>query len=89
MDIILKNRGHGKTVDLIRLSAQTGYPIVCANPNIVELKAKELHLEIPEPITTKELYQMKSKPDGVYIDELGIILERVLGCHVAGFAETV
>lgn len=89
MDIILKERGHGKTMELIHLSAQTGIPIVCSNPYFVKMKAEEICLKIPDPITHKELIQMDTKPDRIYIDELGLVLKKILGCSIAGFTETV
>jgi len=84
MDIILKERGHGKTTDLIQMSAITGNTIVCANPYIVKQKAQELNLEIPEPVTPRNLLQMDTKPSGIYIDELELMLKNILGFPVVG-----
>jgi len=89
MDIILKERGHGKTSNLIYLSAHTGNVIVCEDPWFVKLKAKELQLEIPEPISFQDLIRQKVNSSGIYIDELSIALKRLFGCQIAGFTDTV
>ncbi len=89
MEIIQKKRGHGKTTDLIYLSAKTGNTIVHANPLYVKERAKELHLEIPEPMSIMDLKQLKPQSGGIYIDELSFVLEKLFGCKIAGFTETV
>ncbi len=40
MEIILKQRGHGKTTDLIYMSGETGIPIVHPNPRYVKERPK-------------------------------------------------
>ncbi len=74
MDIILKERGHGKTSELIYLSAQTGNIIVSATPRFVKQKADELQIKIPEPISPQDLVRHKTRPCGIYIDELSFVL---------------
>ncbi len=89
MDIILKERGHGKTIDLIYLSAQNNNPIVCMYPEYVSQQARELGLQIPKPIYARDLVKLPEKPSKIYMDEMSIVLNRILGCSVAGFTDTL
>lgn len=56
MKKIIMERGHGKTTQLIFLSSKTNTPIITPfyKEHIKEL-AKELDVEIPEPLTLREL----------------------------------
>ncbi len=82
MRYILKGRGLGKTTDLIRLSAKTGIPIICVNPDYVFRQAIDLGLKIPNPISPYKLMTMIPKPKIVYIDELGLVLKHIIGCSI-------
>lgn len=89
MDIILKERGHGKTENLIYLSSQTGIPIVCMKPEYVIQRANELRIQIPNPLSPQELSNLDEKPQSIYIDEMSIVLKKLLNCSIAGFTDTV
>lgn len=92
MDMILKDRGHGKTCDLIKLSSQTGYPIVCATKSVaqsIKEKAHDIGINIPPAISARELKAMEEKPTKVYIDDLRSTLEMALGCEIAGFTQSI
>lgn len=58
MEIIIKQRGKGKTHEMLQLSSKIGHTIVCYDKDetfrIKEL-AKDMGLTIPEPITYREL----------------------------------
>ena len=51
--IIQGDRQSGKTTELIKESAKTGYPIICSSKQVrsrIKNRAEELKLQIPEPI---------------------------------------
>ncbi|MEG1564716.1 MAG: hypothetical protein RR365_13465 [Bacteroides sp.] len=50
MEVIALDRGEGKTIQLIKRSAQMKEPIVCYKPSLVQQKARELGISIPVPI---------------------------------------
>lgn len=57
MEIIIMNRGHGKTYQLIKKSASSGDYIVCHNQNEcsrIAAEAQEMKMKIPFPITYQE-----------------------------------
>ena len=89
MDIILKERGHGKTTNLICMSAQTGIPIVSMQPQYIIELAEKLHVQIPRPISTQEWQGRAEKPQAIYVDELSVVLKKLLGSSVAGFTDTL
>jgi hypothetical protein len=81
MKHFILGRAKGKTITLIKLSAKTGETIVCADVyecRTVQIKAMELNLKIPYPIT---YYQFKSgsysgsKPTGFLIDNADNLLQ--------------
>jgi hypothetical protein len=68
MYIVYKDRGEGKTVDLIKESVKTGYTIVCFNyMSRYELQkmAKEFGYNIPNPISHKNFLKNKYCDDGI------------------------
>lgn len=73
MDIIIKGRGHGKTSDLVRMSAQTHIPITAQHPDYVISLAASLGVEIPPPLSYAQ-YINEHKGKQVYIDELDAFL---------------
>lgn len=85
MKVINIPRNWGKTAELIRQSAQTGYPIVTPTKQalIYRHKAEEMGLPVPVVLTAEEL--KKSDYKKVYIDEAGYLLERLLGVEVEAF----
>ena len=95
MKLIIKNRGQGKTTQLIYTSEITRYPIVTTSRTSVELiknLAKELACNIPEPITYTDLknnkYRGNKNFEKVLVDDVDSILEEVLNeylnCEVIG-----
>ena len=90
MEIIDVPRCFGKTNYLIHKSKETGYPIVVGTKSQKELlceKAKDINIEIPEPITITEFlnygyFREEKKPDNILIDELPNVLSNILGCNV-------
>ena len=51
MNVLIADRGMGKTTYLIELSSRTKIPIVCVKPSVVMERAKEMGLDIPRPIS--------------------------------------
>lgn len=72
MKLIIKERASGKTTMLINTSAVTGFPIVVNNriqvAYLLEL-AKDMGLDIPEPLVAKDLHDRKVIAENVLIDE--------------------
>lgn len=93
MELVIQDRGTGKTTGVIVASHQFGYPIVTLNScmvNEIIRKAKEMNLNIPTPITVNELRRGVKRDNRLYdkvlIDEVYPILEQALnhylGCEV-------
>lgn len=88
--LIIKDRGTGKTTQLLYTSATTQYPIIVQNKLQTKLlldKAKELDLTIPIPLTVEEFRNRMGRIyDCVLIDEeydlIGEALDDYLGTHV-------
>jgi len=81
MKVICKGRGEGKTTDLIKLSAETGVPILRAgNIWYVTDLAEEMGLSIPKPMSIREAKE--TRPDRVYIDDVDHVLRWLLGTDV-------
>lgn len=94
MQLIVKDRGAGKTHMLIQTSAITGYPIVCFGDyqaGWTKEKAKLLGLDIPDPISIRQLRnenistQMRDK---VLVDDIQMILKSAIAEHL-GVKEVV
>ena len=90
MEIIYKERGCGKTKDLIYRSAENNIPILVATEierqNLM-LKANVLGVNIPSPISIKDLKEgvlEKEEINSIYIDNADILLPYLLGVRVAG-----
>lgn len=78
MKLICKNRGMGKTYDLIKMSAETGYRIVVHSDflcRVVSEKAKEMNLDIPSPISKKQMNLSQFNKETFLIDELELFIE--------------
>lgn len=86
MDIIIKGRGHGKTTDLIRMSAESKSPIVTGNlphAKAIEDKAKHMGLDIPKPIYVSDRDALDAQICGVrevLVDDVDWVLTLLLGC---------
>ena len=86
MKIINLGRGTGKTTRLLYASEFQDVPILCAtfeNKKYLKLRAKELKLDIPEPITISELLNSETKNKSlngrdVLVDEIHWVLQCLL-----------
>ncbi len=83
MQIIIKPKGEGKTVDLIKLSAASWNYIVCHNMGecrrIVSV-ANKIALDIPYPISYDEYLARRYYPDaikGFLIDNVEMLLNHI------------
>lgn len=85
MEIIQMGRGRGKTIYLIKKSAEFKYPIICCSETqrrIIKNTAKEMRLDIPDPISfssinSKEKLRGLSNFDKLLIDDLEHVLKRI------------
>ena len=84
MNWFIKNRGRGKTTALVFTSSVTGYPIITSTriqADRIKGYAKELDLEIPEPIVFDSTYDFKTRGcrfEKVLVDEAKTLIERAL-----------
>ncbi len=87
MNLVIAGRGKGKTTELIRLSNGLNKPIVVSGySKVTHIKkmAKEMGLEIPEPLTVSEWLSHKSVRginQSCLVDDLDIVLHD-LGLNV-------
>ena len=82
MVILNQERGTGKTCTLITLSARNNIPISTPFDTLyIKAKAKELNLQIPEPISIKNLEDLNTI-DKVYIDDMDILIKKIFPCDV-------
>ena len=77
------DRGKGKTTELIKLSAKTGIPIVCATVQQVDTilaKAERMGLVIVQPIPASKIkgYDVSK----VYVDDMEYVLSTLLKSKV-------
>lgn len=91
MQCFIGGRRFGKTHQLICLSHDTGYPIVTRSAEMVkaiEYQATKMGKSIPEPIcyTSREMLVGAPLRRNVLIDEVGGILEEILGVHIVAAA---
>ena len=88
MKILKMDRGAGKTFHLIRLSAILDSPILCATEQSKKYildKAKEMWLEIPEPIVVNRNnfeIVMRGRNTDLLIDDLELVLKGLFGSDV-------
>ena len=88
MKILKMDRGAGKTFYLIRLSAVLDSPILCATEQSKKYildKAKEMWLEIPEPIVVNRgnfEIVMRGRNTDLLIDDLELVLKGLFGNDV-------
>ena len=84
MKVIAKGRQKGKTTQLLYTSATTGYPILTPTESKCEflnLEAKKLEIEIPEPITVGRLISSRDggKPrNKILVDDTEEVLHLLL-----------
>lgn len=95
MKVIAKPRHSNKTSELIKLSAQTGYYIVCRNQQTTRLivkAAKELKLYIPFPLTYTEWLEGRYSAygvKGVLIDDVDALCTYISNVPVIALTVTV
>lgn len=85
MKRIIKERGAGKTYDLVKLSAEKQIPILCmGNYDVLDV-AKELNVKIPEPISIWEYkrgFHKGRRIDDILVDEADFILQELLNIPI-------
>ena len=95
-NLIIKDRGTGKSTQLIYTSAVTQYPILTKTKNMADnlLKmADDLGLYIPVPLTEHDIESRGIKlPENILVDEgydlIGTALNYYLGTHVVAVTLT-
>lgn len=73
MKLIIKDRGMGKTTQLIHISEATGYPIVVAYKTMIDnIKSVAIKLgcKIPEPVLISDIVTGKTQYDNILVDEV-------------------
>jgi len=86
MKIINLGRGQGKTTRLLYASEFNDAPILCsslAQKNVLLHMAKELHLNIPEPLCVGDVFSDKirgnrSLDNGILVDDTESVLQQML-----------
>lgn len=94
--LIIKDRGTGKTTQLLYTSATTQYPIIVQNKLQTKLlldKANDLDLIIPVPMTVEEFKNNRGmNHECVLVDEgynlIGEAIDYYLDTHVAAVTLT-
>ncbi|HAU85345.1 MAG TPA: hypothetical protein DCW90_07545 [Lachnospiraceae bacterium] len=95
-NLIVKERGAGKTTQLLYTSETTQYPILTqtkyAADSLLKMAA-EIGLSIPTPITITDMRRRGQKmPENIIIDEgynlIGEALDYYLGTHVVAVTFT-
>ncbi|EMW5424194.1 replicase [Enterococcus faecalis] len=94
MKIIARDRGTGKTTELVKESARTGQYILAANKGHVqsiEQIAKKAGVTIPYPVTVDEIVSMDRftcassiQRDGLLVDEAIMVLSKLIGLKITG-----
>lgn len=90
INLIIKDRGTGKSTQLVYTSAVTQYPILTKTKDMANnlLKmADDLELYIPVPLTENDIKSRVIKlPENILVDEgydlIGTALNYYLGTHV-------
>lgn len=82
MELYISGRQFGKTTMLIKESARTGATIAVANYQMVEyvnFRAKQMGLEIPQPVTYAEVFKSywHNKSTRYLVDELQMMLSQL------------
>ena len=91
MKRIFKERGMGKTTDIVKISAEKQIPILCMSKHCIYDRAKEFNLKIPEPITIKDFMDGKHRGktiDTILVDESEYILQTLLGIKIYALTGT-
>lgn len=92
MERIIKDRGRGKTTELIRLSNEKQIPIMTMNRDsaqFIEHQAKMMGVKIPAPFFTRDYNRYKGRKNNrVLVDELDQVLEALLDIQIEGYTLT-
>lgn len=95
-NLIIKNRGTGKSAQLLYTSATTQYPILTKTKdravNLLKM-AEDLDLCIPVPLTENDIESIRFRlPENILVDEgydlIGTALNYYLGTHVVAVTLT-
>ncbi len=83
MKLVIKDRGMGKTTQLIHISEATGYPIVATCKTVIDnikSTAKKLGCNIPEPVFISDIIIGKMRYDNILVDEITLngVLKKAL-----------
>lgn len=85
MRLLIKDRGTGKTTQLIYTSEATGLPIAVETSSRIDLimkMANEMNCYIPKPILIKDLIEHKYRYENVLIDEAEKTIENALNHYL-------
>ncbi|GGP17217.1 hypothetical protein [Oceanobacillus neutriphilus] len=88
-EVIGGKRMCGKTSELIRMAFREQLYILCADKRMAKIiyeQAKEMDLEIPYPITPDDLPLRNPCINRVLIDEVEILLQRLIGKRVSAMS---
>ena len=85
MKVFTLPRGSGKTMRMLYASEFNNIPILCvgeATKNCLIEQAKQFNLNIPEPVTVREIDTLKSKRiDKILIDELAAVMQSIFNTY--------
>ena len=88
MTVFYQKRRTGKTVQLIKLSAETNLPIVVwstHSASYIKRQAREMNLSIPEPIVARHNACVGKQ---YYVDESLLCLNQLLGGDIVAASVT-
>ena len=84
-NVIIQNRGTGKTTHAIITSSETGATIITHNMMIAKevlKQAEYLGCNIPKPMSINQYLNTITKPEKIIIDELELVLGEVLNSKI-------
>ena len=87
MNLLIKQKGTGKTTGLIYTSESTKYPIVTSSKIqacYIKDMSKDMGCEIPDPLTVDDLRLSKALPSGynILFDNVETILEAAINSYL-------
>jgi hypothetical protein len=89
VDILNLERGKGKTTYLLMRSHMKRIPILVyksAEKDFIKSEAKDMGLDIPEPLSVNDLIGDNSRgkviPQSVLVDEMPLVLQSILGVKI-------
>lgn len=95
IDYIIGGRGTGKTAKLVRLSAETGAPIVAISEvsvKYIKNLAERLAYKIPEPYTISQVLagKLRGKDNaGILLDDAEQVIKSALAAYLNTTVKTV